>query len=111
MNQFRHETQSISLLTNFFEIVGLKTDRVLYEYAVIFDPPIQSHRLKNALVHSCTEIFGENVAYDGRHVYSLIKLTSEVISYHFNLLFYRLSNLLTHEIGDRACGQKEEQRE
>ena len=63
----------VTLLCNYFEVIN-KPDWVLYQYHVDYFPPIESKRMRIALMHNHDALFPTNKAFDGGTLYSLTRL-------------------------------------
>ena len=64
-------------MANYFEAVS-KPEWLLHQYHVDFNPPVDSKRMRQALLHSHNDLFPDNKAFDGSTLYSLTKLPNEV---------------------------------
>jgi aubergine-like protein len=75
---FEGETgDPIKILCNYFEVIN-KPEWVLYQYHVDFMPPIDSRRMRIALMRNHDQLFPLNKAFDGTTLYSLTRLPNEV---------------------------------
>jgi aubergine len=68
------------LYTNYFELIS-RPNWVLYQYHVDFEPEQGSKKLKYGLLKQHDDLFGQNKAFDGQTIFSLVKLDQEVTKF------------------------------
>ena len=62
---------------NFFKL-SYATDWMLYQYHVTYMPPVESRKMKGALLASHAEMLGDVRAFDGTILYLPFKLPDKV---------------------------------
>lgn len=69
---------SIKLLSNYYRLSTPK-DAIIHAYRVDFEPPVESTRMRRALIYDIRETFGAAYVFDGgNEIKSLKKLSSEM---------------------------------
>ena len=69
--------QSIALRANFFSITS-RPQWVLYQYHVDYQPPMESRRLRSALLYHHSELLGSARSFDGAILFLPHKLPNKV---------------------------------
>lgn len=65
--------RAIQLMANFVRVVMPSSANMIYDYHVDFDPPMEQHRVRRALMWEQKELLGEAMMYDGDHNVKLLK--------------------------------------
>lgn len=81
----------IHLTANYFRILS-RPQWVLYQYHVDYKPPMESRRLRSALLFQHEEALGSARSFDGALLFLPHRLHSKVVSYKMNTHnnFYKL---------------------
>ena len=67
---------SVKVCSNFFELTKLPT-RNIYQYAVSYNPEVDSKRARTALLYAHSDVIGNMRIFDGMTLYSPIELEGE----------------------------------
>lgn len=69
----------IQLMANFFRILS-RPQWVLYQYHVDYNPPMESRRLRTALLFQHDEVLGSARSFDGALLFLPCRLNNKVIA-------------------------------
>lgn len=95
------------VLTNYFRVTTKQP--AIYQYAVSFDPPLDSRSMRYAMVASHSSLIGETFAFDGMQLFLLKKLPEKVTyvksTRSFDSQDFEIAIQLTNELEPSQCYQ------
>jgi aubergine-like protein len=95
------------VLANYFKVTTKNS--AIYQYAVAFDPPLDSRTMRYSMIASHSGLLGETFAFDGMQLFLLTKLENKVTyvksTRSQDNQDFEISIQLTNELEPRQCYQ------